>query len=63
VVYSRLRQDQYPAGMALEVLGLTSNIAPLDIAETPQASPKSMLQAVQDGKVGVLLIELQGLAF
>ena len=44
-----------PPQTALKVLGLTNNIVPFDIAGNPRLSPKSMLQAVQDGKVGVLI--------
>jgi mxaJ protein len=44
-----------PPEDVLKVLGLTSNIVPFDVAGNPQDSPKSMLQAVQDGKVGVLI--------
>jgi mxaJ protein len=44
-----------PPQMALKVLSLTKNIVPFDIAGSRQSSPKAMLQAVQDGKVGVLI--------
>jgi mxaJ protein len=44
-----------PPEDVLKILGLTSNIVPFDVAGNPQESPKSMLQAVQDGKVGVLI--------
>ena len=44
-----------PPQMALKVLGLTKNIVPFHIAGNSQLSPKSMLQAVQDGKIGVLI--------
>lgn len=44
-----------PPQMALKVLGLTKNIVPFHIAGNSRLSPKSMLQAVQDGKIGVLI--------
>ena len=44
-----------PPETALKILGLTGNAVPFDIAGNPSASPKSLLQAVQDGRVGVLI--------
>lgn len=41
--------------MALKILGLTGNAVPFHVADDPNASPKSMLQAVEDGKVGVMI--------
>ncbi|HET9148621.1 MAG TPA: quinoprotein dehydrogenase-associated putative ABC transporter substrate-binding protein [Acetobacteraceae bacterium] len=40
---------------ALKILGLTDNGVPFNVGGNPHASPKSMLQAVQDGKVGVMI--------
>jgi mxaJ protein len=45
-----------PPEEALKFLGLMgSNTVPFHIASNPNASPKSMLQAVEDGKVGVVI--------
>ena len=44
-----------PPETALKVLGLTTNIVAFNIAGDTQQSPKSMLEAVQDGKIGVLI--------
>lgn len=40
---------------AMKMLGLINNSVPFHIASNPNASPKSMLQAVQDDKVGVMI--------
>ena len=40
---------------AMKMLGLIDHAVPFHIASNPNASPKSMLQAVQDGKVGVMI--------
>lgn len=40
---------------ALKILGLTHNAVAFHIAGNPDASPKIMLQAVQDGKVGTMI--------
>jgi mxaJ protein len=41
--------------MALKVTGLTGNAVPFHVADNPSLSPKSLLQAVADGKVGVMI--------
>lgn len=48
-------EDDTTPELALKVLGLTDNGVPFDVGENPNASPKSMLQAVEDGKVGVMI--------
>lgn len=48
-------EEGTPPETALKILGLLGNAVPFHIANNPNASPKSMLQAVQDGKVGVLI--------
>jgi mxaJ protein len=40
---------------ALKIAGLTDNAVEFHVADDPDASPKSMLQAVEDGKIGVLI--------
>lgn len=40
---------------AIKLLGLLNNAVPFNIASDPHASPKSLLTAVQDGKVGVMI--------
>lgn len=40
---------------AMKMLGLIQNAVAFHIASNPNASPKAMLQAVQDGKVGVMI--------
>jgi quinoprotein dehydrogenase-associated probable ABC transporter substrate-binding protein len=40
---------------AIKLLDLVPNAVEFNIASNPQASPKELLQAVQDGKVGVMI--------
>jgi mxaJ protein len=40
---------------ALKIAGLTENAVEFHVADSPDASPKSMLQAVDDGRIGVLI--------
>ncbi|SIR35175.1 MULTISPECIES: transporter substrate-binding domain-containing protein [Acidiphilium] len=40
---------------AIKLLDLIGNAVPFHIASNPTASPKELLQAVQDGKVGVMI--------
>jgi mxaJ protein len=40
---------------AIKMLGLIPNAVEFNIATNPQSSPKELLQAVQDGKVGVMV--------
>jgi mxaJ protein len=40
---------------ALQMLDLVGNAVPYHIADDPSASPELLLQAVQDGKVGVMI--------
>ena len=44
-----------PPEMGLKMRGLLLKATPFDTAEKPTASPKTTLQAVQDGKVDVLI--------
>jgi mxaJ protein len=39
----------------LKIAGLIDNAVPFHVADSPTASPKSMLQAVEDGKIGVMI--------
>jgi mxaJ protein len=48
-------EEDTPPELALKILGLTDRAVPFRIADNPNASPKSMLQAVADGKVGVMI--------
>ncbi|HZU90678.1 MAG TPA: transporter substrate-binding domain-containing protein [Stellaceae bacterium] len=48
-------EEDTPPEEALKFLGLTDNVVPFHIADNPNASPKSMLQAVEDGKIGVMI--------
>jgi mxaJ protein len=41
--------------VALKIAGLTENAVPFHVADSPTASPKSMRQAVEDGKIGVMI--------
>lgn len=40
---------------ALKIMGLTQNGVPFHVASNPDVSPQTMLKAVQDGKVGVMI--------
>jgi mxaJ protein len=40
---------------ALKIAGLTNNAVEFHVADSPGGSPKSMLQAIEDGKIGVLI--------
>jgi quinoprotein dehydrogenase-associated probable ABC transporter substrate-binding protein len=41
--------------IALKITGLTDNAVPFHVADNPSLSPRSMLQAVEDGKIGVMI--------
>lgn len=48
-------ESDTPPVTALKILDLTGNAVPFDVGGDPNASPKEMLEAVQTGKVGVLI--------
>lgn len=49
-----LEEDTTPE-LALKILGLTDNAVAFHVGDEAGTSPKIMLQAVQDGKVGVMI--------
>lgn len=48
-------ESDTPPVIGLKILGLIDNAVPFDVGGDPNASPKDMLEAVQSGKVGVLI--------
>lgn len=48
-------EDGTTPEVALKMLGLTENAVPFHVSDDPNASPEQMLQAVQNGHVGVMV--------
>jgi mxaJ protein len=48
-------EEDTPPELPLKALGLLDNAVPFHVADDPNASPRSMLEAVKDGKIGVMI--------
>lgn len=48
-------ESETPIETGLQLRGMVTTATPFDVADTPGESPRSMLQAVQDGKLDVMI--------
>lgn len=48
-------ESETPIETGLQLRGMVTTATPFDVADTPGESPRSMLQAVEDGKIDVMI--------